>query len=124
MLCKNCGATLHEGETFCRTCAAPVNVDPQTGLVNISNPATNSFMQPSNSGQQQVEPVYQNHNFETVSAPVPSPTDEDTNKNLIKDDGNDRTGATIKNLLGLAILVIIIIVIAILLYNNVFKDLF
>lgn len=124
MQCKNCGAIIHEGDSFCRTCAVPVNIDPHSGLEDISNPATNAFMRTDISVPLQQEPVYKNEHFQNISAPQMPIEDNDANKNFIKRDGNDRLGATVTNVLSLVILIIIIIVIFVLLYNSVFKNIF
>ena len=124
MQCKNCGGVIHEGDSFCRTCAVPVNLDPNSGLEDISNPATNAFMRNDVSMPIQQEPVYKNENFQSISAPQVTVPDEDANKNFVKRDGNDRVTATVRNVLGLVVLVVIIIIIGFLLYDKVFKNIF
>lgn len=124
MQCKNCGATIHEGDTFCRTCAMPVDVDPYTGLEDLSNPATSAFMRQDSQSSIQTEPIYKNDKMETISKPIEPVIDNDANKNYIKRDGNDRTSATFKNVLGLIILLVILLIIGLLMYNNVFSNLF
>lgn len=124
MQCKNCGGVIHEGDSFCRTCAVPVNTDPRSGLEDISNPATNAFMRHDVSLPQQQEPVYKNEQFQNIAAPSPEIIDEEANKKFIKRNGNDRVSATVTNVLGLAILVVIIAVIGFLLYDTIFKHIF
>ena len=122
MQCKNCGGVIHEGDSFCRTCAVPIDININTGLEDIQNPATNAFVRQDITMPVQQEPVYKDSNFQTVEAPQQTVVDEEINKNFIKRDGNDRVKATVTNVLSLVILVIIIIVIGFLLYNNVFKN--
>lgn len=124
MQCKNCGAVIHEGDSFCRTCAVPVNINPNSGLTDISNPATNAFMINDSTMPQQQEPIYKDENFQSISAPQESIPDEEANKNFIKRDGNDRVTATVRNVLGLVILLVIIVIIGFLLYEKVFKNIF
>jgi len=124
MQCKNCGATINDGDSFCRTCAIPITKELNPWLDDISNPATNAFIKTDMTSIQQQEPVYVNNNFQNISVPNKKTVKEFDNKEFIKKDGNDRVGATIKNFLGLAIILVIIAVIAFLLYDNILKEIF
>lgn len=122
MQCKNCGGIIHEGDSFCRTCAVPVDMDINTGIEDIRNPATNAFVRQDVTIPIQQEPVYKDNNFQNVDAPPSVVVDEETNKNFVKRDGNDRVKATVTNVLGLVALLVIIIIIGFLLYDNVLKN--
>lgn len=124
MQCKNCGATINQGDTFCRTCAVPVNYDPNTGVETVHNPATDSFMRQGPVDQTQVEPSYQNAEFKPIAPPKNTTPDEDANKKFVERDGNDRMKATVWNIGYLAILIIILLIIGYLLYDKVFSNFF
>lgn len=124
MQCKNCGATINQGDTFCRTCAVPVNYDPNTGVEMVHNPATNSFMRQGPAEQTQSEPTYRNAEFKPMAPPRNLEPEEDANKKFVERDGNNRTMATVWNVASVAILVLIILVIGYFLYDKVFKNFF
>lgn len=124
MQCKNCGATINQGDTFCRTCAVPVNYDPNTGVEMVHNPATNSFMRQGHVEQTQSEPTYRNAEFKPMAPPRNLESEEDANKKFVERDGNNRTMATVWNVASVAILVLIIFVIGYFLYDKVFKNFF
>lgn len=124
MQCKNCGAIINQGDTFCRTCAVPVNVDPNTGVENVYNPATNAFMRQGPIDQIQVEPSYQNAEFQPVAPPKNVEPAEDANKKFVERDGNNRTMATVWNFVTFGILILILAIIGYFLYDKVFRNFF
>lgn len=124
MQCKNCGATINQGDTFCRICAVPVNYDPNTGVETVHNPATNAFMRQGPAEQVQMEPTYQNAEFKPIAPPRNIEPDDEANKKFVDRDGNDRVKATAWNFATLAILIIIIAIVGFLLYDKVFKNFF
>ncbi len=121
--CKNCGATIHEGDTFCRTCATPIEEMNFTN--DKDNVATNDFMSPSlPSTTQPTKIVYkkEGQSFTEMvkdKMGIPDSTPED-NKQYVERDGNDRAKATLFNFLGLAVLVIGLIILFIIVKNTVF----
>lgn len=108
--CRNCGATIHEGDTFCRTCAMPID-DISLLSKNSSNVATNDFMTPSAPRTVTKEPtvIYpkESTSFSNIIKDKIGMQDENKdNKQYVEREGNDRTKATLLNFLGLAVLVI------------------
>ncbi len=116
MQCRNCGATIHEGDTFCRTCGFTVETSSVPD-VDSKNVAMNDFIAPSK--KEQVPTTV--HYDETITKVVEPKVSAPDNKVFIKKDGNDRIKATILNFLGLAVLIIIVIIIGIILYKSVFQ---
>lgn len=112
MKCKNCGAVIHEGDTFCRTCAAPIN---EKDYINHDvNQATSSFAN---------ESIFQKvkKNIKVVKEPSyhydePVPK-EINNKDIIDKDANNRTKATIINFVGLAIVLIVFIILCLVFFK-------
>ncbi len=108
--CRNCGATIHEGDTFCRTCAMPI--EEMSFLANNSNNvATSDFMTQSSPRTVTKEPtvVYSKNNssFSSILKDKIGMQEENKdNKQYVEREGNDRTKATLLNFLGLAVLVI------------------
>ena len=98
--CKNCGATIHEGDTFCRTCATPIEEMNFTN--DKDNVATNDFMSPSlPSTTQPTKIVYkkEGQSFTEMvkdKMGIPDSTPKD-NKQYVERDGNDRAKATLFN---------------------------
>ncbi len=108
--CRNCGATIHEGDTFCRTCAMPI--EDMAFLSNDSNNvATSDFMKSSSPRVVTKEPkvVYpkDSSSFSNmIKDKIGIQEENKDNKQYVEREGNDRTKATILNFLGLAVLVI------------------
>lgn len=120
MQCRNCGATIREGDTFCRTCGFTVDTKtlPKT---DSSNVAMNDFMAPQAKEERSTPAVYYDETITKVVEPKVSAPD---NKVFVEKDGNDRAKATLFNFLGLAALIVVIIVIGIILYQTVFQYIF
>ena len=120
--CKNCGATIHDGDTFCRTCATPVE---EMHFTDSSNVATNDFITPSSVEKPQPTKIIykkEGQSFsdmlkDKIGLPDASPKD---NKQYVERDGNDRTRATLINFLVLAALVIGLIILFLFVKNTVF----
>lgn len=113
MKCKTCGAIIHEGDTFCRTCATPVEKDNYINTTN--NQATFNF-EPVEKVVSEVqknkttkeEPKFTlPKNFQKPDKPQ-KPVD---NKDFIDRDANNRTRATIINIGELVLLIIVLIII-------------
>lgn len=120
--CKNCGATIHEGDTFCRTCATSVE---DMHFTDDNNVATNDFIMPSSTPQPSpTKIVYkkEGQSFsdmikDKIGLPDNEPKD---NKQYVERDGNDRAKATLFNFLGLAILVIGLLILFVFIKNVIF----
>ena len=123
MKCEHCGAIIHEGDTFCRTCATPVKKDEY--IDRSRNKATVGFADKDKAREiVSTEPekkfsfkdeVTKFKNKQALKTPEPSkPVD---NKAIIKKDGNDRVKATVINVGGLVALIIIIIILIIIFIN-------
>lgn len=112
MNCKKCGALLHEGDTFCRTCATPVQ---ESYIKSNTNIATLDFSKVNNenSNVKVIEDVIDtgNNNYITTK------TKDINNKDLLDKDPNNKVKATIINISGLILLLIIIFVLIILFLN-------
>jgi hypothetical protein len=124
MQCRSCGAAVHEGDSFCRTCAMPINMNPDAIIEDVSNPATNDFMaQNNNYTMPQQEPIYyDNQGKKTVIDTAITNKVASDNTKIAKKDGNDRLSATIVNFITFAIIMIIVAIIVYFLYNYVFKS--
>lgn len=128
MQCRSCGATIHEGDSFCRTCAMPVNMNPNAVIEDIANPATNDFMAGNNipnnnySVPQQENSFYNEPSSGRITESKIGFKDNNDNKKHIKKDGNDRLSATIANFISLVILLVIVAVIGYFIYEYVFKS--
>ncbi len=121
--CKNCGATIHEGDTFCRTCATPVE---EMHFTDSDNVATNDFIRPSSisTPSKPTKIVYKKEGQtfsdmlkDKMGLPDNMPKD---NKQYVERDGNDRAKATLFNFLGLSILVIGLVILFIMIKNIFF----
>lgn len=124
MQCRNCGAAIHEGDSFCRTCAMPINMSTNSVIEDISNPATNDFMVQNNNytvpNQEQL--FYNDQKSERITeSKIGYKDTNDNKKHINKKDGNDRLSATIFNFITLAIMVIVAIVILYLIFTKVIK---
>lgn len=124
MQCRNCGATIHEGDSFCRTCAMPINMSTNSVIEDISNPATNDFMvQNTNYTMPNQEQLfYNNQKSEKITESKIGYKDINENKKYLKKAGNDRVSATIANFISFVIILIIVIIIGYFIYNYVFKQ--
>lgn len=120
--CKNCGATIHEGDTFCRTCATPVE---DMNFTSDQNVATNDFIVSSSTPAPAPTKIVYKTEGQSLSSMLkdkiglPDNTPKD-NKQYVERDGNDRTRATLFNFLGLAVLVIGLIILFIIVKNVLF----
>lgn len=128
MQCRSCGATIHEGDTFCRTCAMPVNMNPNAVIEDITNPATDDFIASNNipnnnyTTPQQNTPLYnEQYSGGRITESKIGYKDSNENKKYVKRDGNDRLKATISNFISLVIILAIVIVIGYFIYEYVFK---
>lgn len=112
MNCKKCGALLHEGDTFCRTCATPVEESTIEENINL---ATSDFVK-INKHSVHIKPVENivNDNINTYEQTTPK---DINNKDLLDKDPNNKVKATIINISGLILLLIIIFVLIILFLN-------
>jgi len=120
MHCKNCGASIREGEDFCRVCATPVNMNTTSVIEEVSNPATTDFIQTNPMLQQQVQFQPQTQPIGNFTDPPAEPSSKINNKDAIPRDGNDRLKATLFNFATFAIIVIIAIIALFFLYNHFF----
>lgn len=113
MKCRNCGNEIHEGETFCRVCAAPV------GKVNYNNLyRAKTEVKPEEKKEEKFSLKKEIANFKSIMTDGTPVKDREhlENKDLIKKDANNRQKATIINFLELGgILIIVWIVIKIIL---------
>lgn len=120
--CKNCGATIHEGDTFCRTCAMSVS---DMHFTNDNNVATNDFIAPSSVEKPNSTKIVYKKEGQSFSDRIkdriglPDAPVQD-NKQYIERDGNDRTRATLFNFLGLAALVVGLILLFLFAKNTIF----
>lgn len=120
--CRNCGATIHEGDTFCRTCATPIEEMNFTGKDNV---ATNDFVKPSSTQKPQTTKIVykkEGQSFsemvkDKIGLPESAPKE---NKEYVERDGNDRAKATLFNFLGLAALIIGLIILFVFIKNTIF----
>lgn len=107
MKCKRCGAVIHEGDTFCRTCASPVEdfIDntKNDATINFSNYNRISEIKQTTVVNEEVNYTYKNNN---VKLPK-----EINNKELINKDPNNRLKATIINIGELLAAIIIIFIV-------------
>ncbi len=120
MQCRNCGATIREGDTFCRTCGFTVDTSSKLET-DSNNVAMNDFIAPSAKEASSSHPLYYDETITKVVEPKVSAPD---NKKLIEKDGNDRAKATLYNFLGLAAILAVVGIIAIILYRTVFQYMF
>ncbi len=119
MKCKNCGALLHENDTFCRTCAAPVDESCIEDSINLATSDFAKTNQP-NSHTEIVDSIIDtsnsnNNNYYTNRKDI-------NNKDLLDKDPNNKVKATIINIGGL-ILMLFIILILIILFIKVVSNL-
>lgn len=116
MKCKNCGALLHETDTFCRTCATPVD---ESSIKDNINLATSDFVKinKSNSYVKPKESIVDT-NVNNYNPPI---SKDINNKDLLDKDPNNKVKATIINISGLILLLIIIFILALLFINIVSK---
>ncbi len=120
--CKNCGATIHEEDTFCRTCATPVE---DMHFTDNDNVATNDFIMPSSTPKPQTTKIVYKKEGQSFSEMLKdkiglSDTEPKDNKQYVERDGNDRAKATLFNFLGLAILVIGLIILFVFIKTVIF----
>ena len=124
MKCERCGAVIHEGDTFCRTCATPVKKDDYIdynrnqatiGFADKEKVSESVTVEHSNKFSIKDEMVKMK-NKKALSGPKPVKSNDFDNKSVINKDGNNRVKATISNvgglvaiIIGIAILVIIFI---------------
>ena len=128
MKCEHCGAIIHEGDTFCRTCATPVKKDEY--IDRTRNKATVGFADKDKAEEiVYTEPkkkfnlkdeVTKFKNNQALKTPEPAkPVD---NKAIIKKDGNNRVKASIINIGGL-IAILIVVFILIIVFINILGNL-
>lgn len=123
MQCRNCGATIHEGDTFCRTCAMPVNSGSSIQDINFNNVATNEFLVESHNAPVSQELAYfQEEPKERITKSKIGYKDDTSNKKYVERDSNDRLKATLVNLLELLIVIAVFVVAGYFLYVYVLKD--
>lgn len=112
MKCKNCGAIIHEGDTFCRTCATPIedeiNDKPQENIATREFSSINKISNIKEFPKPQEIKEYQ------YQAPVSKEKDP---KDLINKDPNNRVKATIINVLELVILLVFLFVVGNFIFN-------
>ena len=116
MKCEHCGAIIHEGDTFCRTCATPVKKEDY--ISHSRNQATIGFAD-TDKVNENVTVEHKNKfnlknevvklkNKQALKTPKPGkPVD---NHDLIEKDGNNRLKATIINVGGLVVLLIVMFI--------------
>lgn len=113
MKCKNCGALLHETDTFCRICATPVYESVIESNINL---ATSDFAK-INKDNSQVKVVEKVDNKINNYDPVKDKNIN--NKDLLDKDPNNKLKATIINIGGLLLLLVIIFILIMLFVNIV-----
>ncbi len=114
MKCKNCGAIIHEGDTFCHMCARPINQDDYVST--STNNATSTFKNVKNLNiVKKVEEKIDLSKYHIAK----EESKQIENKDLIKQDSNDRVKATLINFGGLFIILLIIFIVVKLILNIV-----
>ncbi len=113
--CSNCGATIRDGDTFCRTCAMPVTQEEE--LPTQTNVATSGFIRPTKQDSGVKPPIQ--YTETTIKQVDPYQSDVE-NKDRIRQDGNDRLKATLFNFLGLLVLLLILWFIGNFIYHALF----
>lgn len=118
MNCKKCGALLHEGDTFCRTCATPIQEHYIENNVNLTTSDFSKFNKENNINVKVAEDVHSmNNNYNCKHASTK--TKDINNKDLLDKDPNNKIKATIINISGLVLLLIVIFILIILFINVV-----
>lgn len=118
MNCKKCGALLHEGDTFCRTCATPVQesyIKSNTNIATLDFSKVNKENSTVKVGKDTIDMGNDNNYITTKTKDI-------NNKDLLDKDPNNKVKATIINISGL-ILLLIIVFILIILFLNVLSNL-
>jgi len=120
MYCKNCGALVREGEELCPVCATPVNMNTNSVIEDVANPATTDFMQTNPMVQKQVQFQPQGQPLgDFMSSPMEI-NNSNRNKDAIPNDGNDRVKATLFNFVTFAIIIGIAAIALYFVFNHFF----
>jgi hypothetical protein len=118
MKCERCGAIIHEGDTFCRTCATPVKKDDY--ISHERNQATIGFADTTKVAESVTvehknkfnlkNKIVEIKNKQALKAPKEVQRKDIDNHNVIDKDGNNRVKATIINIGGLVVILLIVFV--------------